>query len=101
MSEISEKFNLLAVIKPTYTFRSRVLTHFSPVMHIVENQLFDLHCESSEGFLFDKCETGLKWVNPFLANITILYPLKIPEKLWFSGVFMRYKIGTLVVTGIL
>ena len=34
-------------------------------------------------------------INPFLANVPILYPLKIPEKLWFSGVFWGYKMGTL------
>ena len=33
--------------------------------------------------------------NPFLANALILYPLKILENLWFSGVFRRYKIGIL------
>ena len=26
-------------------------------------------------------------LNPFLANVSILYPLKTPENLWFSGVF--------------
>ena len=35
-------------------------------------------------------------INPFLANVPILYPLKTPENLWFSGVFRRYKMGTLV-----
>ena len=25
--------------------------------------------------------------NPFLANVPILYPLKTPENLWFSGLF--------------
>ena len=34
-------------------------------------------------------------INPFLANVPILYPLKTPENLWFSGVFRGYKIGTL------
>ena len=29
-----------------------------------------------------------------LANIPILHPLKIPEMLWFSGVFRGYKMGT-------
>ena len=31
--------------------------------------------------------------NPFLANAPILYPLKTPENLWFSGVFRGYKRG--------
>ena len=26
-------------------------------------------------------------INPFLANVPILFPLKTPENLWFSGVF--------------
>ena len=34
-------------------------------------------------------------INPFLANFPILYPLKTPENLWFSGVFREYKMGTL------
>ena len=34
-------------------------------------------------------------INPFLTNISILYPLKSPEKLWFSGVFRVYKMGAL------
>ena len=29
-----------------------------------------------------------------LATILILYPLKTPENLWFSGVFRGYKMGT-------
>ena len=29
-------------------------------------------------------------MNPFLANIPILYPLKKLENLWFSGVFRGY-----------
>ena len=41
----------------------------------------------------EKLET--KWVNPFLANIPILYSLKTLEKQRFSGVFREYKMGTL------
>ena len=39
-------------------------------------------------------------VNPFLANVPILYPLKTPENLWFSGVFKGYKMGTLARYGL-
>ena len=39
-------------------------------------------------------------LNPFLANIPILYPLKTPENRWFSGVFKGYKIGTLATNGL-
>ena len=28
-----------------------------------------------------------KIIKPFLANVSILYPLKTPENLWFSEVF--------------
>ena len=35
----------------------------------------------------------------FLANVLILYPLKILENLWFSGVFRGYKIGILARNG--
>ena len=39
-------------------------------------------------------------INSFLANIPILYPLKTPENLWFSGVFWGYKMGTLARNGL-
>ena len=32
-----------------------------------------------------------------MKSVPILYPLKTPEKLWFSGVLRGYKIGTDVV----
>ena len=31
-------------------------------------------------------------INPFVSNVPILYPLKRPENLWFSGVFRGFKI---------
>ena len=34
-------------------------------------------------------------LNPFLANIPVLYYLKTTENLWLSGVFRRYKMRTL------
>ena len=40
-------------------------------------------------------EPEQEWVNPFLANVPILYSLKTLEKEMYSGVFRRYKIGTL------
>ena len=33
--------------------------------------------------------------NPFLTNVPILYPLKTPENIWFSGVIMCYKMGAM------
>ena len=38
---------------------------------------------------------AITYRNPFLADVPILYPLKTPENLWFSGVFEGYKMGTL------
>ena len=38
-------------------------------------------------------------VNPILANVPILYPLKTPENQRFSGVFKGYKMGTLARNG--
>ena len=35
----------------------------------------------------------LRRFNPFMANVPILYPLKTPENLWFSGVFRGYNMG--------
>ena len=40
-------------------------------------------------------------LNPFLANVPILYPLKTPENQRFSGVFRWYKMGTLVRIGLI
>ena len=39
-------------------------------------------------------------INPILANVPILYPLKRPENLWFSSVFREYKMGTLARNGL-
>ena len=39
-------------------------------------------------------------LNPFLANVPILYPLRTPENFWFSGVFRGYKMGTLARNGL-
>ena len=39
-------------------------------------------------------------INPFLANIFILCPLKIPENLCFFGVFREYKMGVLAKNGL-
>ena len=36
-----------------------------------------------------------KLINPLHANVPILYPLKTPENLKFSGVFRGYKMGAL------
>ena len=43
----------------------------------------------------------LRSINPSLANVPILYPLKTSENLWFSGVFRGYKIGTLARNGLM
>ena len=44
-------------------------------------------------------ESGV--LNPFLANVPILYHLKTPENLWFSGVFREYKMRTLARNGLI
>ena len=31
-----------------------------------------------------------------MANVSILYPIKAPETLWFSVVYRGYKMGTLI-----
>ena len=37
---------------------------------------------------------------PFLANVSVLYPLKTPENFCFLGVFKEYKIETLAKNGL-
>ena len=39
-------------------------------------------------------------INPIVVKVPILYPLKIPENLWFSGVFGRHKMETLTTSGL-
>ena len=39
-------------------------------------------------------------LNPFLANVPILYLLKTPENLWFCGAFRGYKMGIFVRNGL-
>ena len=36
-----------------------------------------------------------KKLNSFKANVLFIYPLKMPENLWFSDVFRGYRNGTL------
>ena len=40
-------------------------------------------------------------INPFLANVPILHPLKTPENERFSDVFRGYKLGTLATNGLI
>ena len=40
-------------------------------------------------------------MNSSLADVPILHFLKIPENLWFSGVFKGYKRGTLARNGLI
>ena len=61
------------------------------------------------GFYAAKRHSNLKmllldheaYVKPFLANAPILYPLKTPENIWFSGVFRASKMRTLVRNGLI
>ena len=39
-------------------------------------------------------------VNLFLADVPFLYPLKIPQNLWFSSVFRGYEMGALTRNGL-
>ena len=51
-----------------------------------------------EGFSNWEILTDHDWedtVNPFQPNITFLYPLKMSENIWFSDVFVGYRIVTL------
>ena len=40
-------------------------------------------------------------INSFLADVSILYPLKIPENQSFSGIFRGYKMRTLARNGLI
>lgn len=47
-----------------------------------------------------KSQNVYQSLNPFLANVTIFYPLKTPENLWFSYVFRGCKMRALVRNGL-
>ena len=42
----------------------------------------------------------LTLINPLIADVPILYPLKTPHKFWLSGVNRRCKTGTLIMNGL-
>ena len=46
-------------------------------------------------YSFTHGNIGLKWINPFHANVLFLYPLKTPENQRFSDVFRGYRNRTL------
>ena len=56
--------------------------------------------DQCDAFLYSSKLNVSYFLNPFLANVSILYPLKTPENLWFSGVFRGYKMGTLARNGL-
>ena len=39
-------------------------------------------------------------MNPFLANVPILYPQETEENIWLPDTFKEYKIGTLASSSI-
>ena len=43
---------------------------------------------------------GAEVINPLLAKVPILWPLKTPENNWILGVFRGYKTGTLSRNGL-
>ena len=43
------------------------------------------------GWWMEKGNNGLKWINPFHANVLFLYHLKTSENLRFSNIFRRYR----------
>ena len=47
-----------------------------------------------------KVSIGTKWFIPFVTNVPILYPLKTPENLSFSGAFRGCKMRTLARNGL-
>ena len=69
-----------------------------PVLCVRKSQIFDkIQAEITSSNVLDVLWiNGISYkINPFLANVLILYPLKTPENLWFPGVPLRYKMATL------
>ena len=50
--------------------------------------------------MFHIMDQDMSPFNSFLANVPILYPLKTPEALGFSGVFRRHKMRSLAKSGL-
>ena len=78
--------HLLALSKFLLFFNPRYLKYLIPDERLV----YILFICSINIYLYVK-----NCFNPFLANVSILYPLKTPENQRFFGVFRGYKIRTL------
>ena len=68
---------------------------------LVFNELIHFCWERGEvekkDWLSIKLYNNSNWLNPFLVNVSILYPLKIPENQRFSVVSRGYKMPTLAI----
>ena len=63
--------------------QTRALFHLFPCYRFFSNLYLRFYCQ----YLFPV-------LDPFLANVSILYPLKTPEKHMLSGAPRGYKLGT-------
>ena len=48
-----------------------------------------------------KASYQINSINPYLAHVAILSPLKTLQNLWFSEVFRGYKLGALAKNGLM
>ena len=69
-------------------------------MDIVSNYVVEKACAETFDDQWLSCAKEVVTLNPFLASVPILYPMKTPENQRFFGVFRRYKMGILARNGL-
>ena len=90
-------------LKKTYSFQRQFCLSISDLLlpPSIKSLIF-MHfyqCRM-ELFIFTNLTKRLPSLNPFLANVPILYPLKIPDNQGFSGIFRGYKMEAFVRNGL-
>ena len=82
----------------THTVWSTISIRSSHLQKTKQKKRQNLHSE-------DTMWTDWLWerffLNQYLENFSILYPLKTLENLWFCNVLWVYKMGTLVRNGLI
>ena len=75
--------HILKVLRFEHRKVFKVFGHFSTLCVKVPDLVCYLPCKSTEWFLYDRSVV----INPFLANVSVLCPLKSAENLWLQGVY--------------
>ena len=84
------------IVQPHYSEIKRTLS-----LSISTALSFFFNIRQNPAYIFIFYNSGSFSKIGFLANGSILYPMRAPENLWFCAVFRRYKMGTLTKNGMI